>query len=147
MRSDESREMSMERALPRHPNVPFSLSMEEVSTVGSPSNALLVRSFFIGRWRCDACSSGIRIPSRSASSRPAAPPPVLLPGEHLPGDLPPHVNGMGTAAFDSRDSSINHCDKPRNPHIMMETISRKTIVPKYRIYDLLNRHWGPQTTV
>ena len=74
-------------------------------------------------------------------------PPVLLPGEHLPGDLPPHVNGMGTAAFDSRDSSINHCDKPRNPHIMMETISRKTIVPKYRIYDLLNRHWGPQTTV
>ena len=61
------------------------------------------------------------------------PSPVLLPGEQLPGDLPPHVNGMGTALYNSRDSGVNHCDKPRNLHIMMATISRKTIVPKYRI--------------
>ena len=32
MRTDESREMSMERALPRHPNIPFSLSMDFSAT-------------------------------------------------------------------------------------------------------------------
>lgn len=91
---------------------------------------------------------GVRLPDLPRPSyQETGPPLVLLPGGQLPGNLSPRVNGMGTAAFDSRDSSINHCDKPRNFHIMMETISRKTIVPKYRIYDLLNRHWGPQTTV
>lgn len=71
---------------------------------------------------------GVRLPDL-----PYPLPPILFPGGQLPGDLPPLVNGMGTAAFDSRDSSINHCDKPRNLHIIMATISRKTIVPKYRI--------------
>ena len=77
---------------------------------------------------------GVRLPDLPRPSyQETGPPLVLLPGGQLPGNLSPHVNGMGTTLYNSRDSGVNHCDKPRNLHIMMASISRKTTVPKYRM--------------